>query len=155
MTTTKKRKKYWSKSVGPIGNRIRLYEETQDGNIYYEIKDATLKWGVRTRSLKHKDRARAEQWAKEQVAALVAGDESLRDPTPTAEKIFGAYLANKTPEKRLGEQQADRRRARMWVRFLGRKFDLSKLTLQRWMEFIKGRRGGVITAGGGQARGEK
>ena len=86
---------------------------------------------------------------------MLAGDESLRDQTPTAEKIFGQYLANKTPEKSLGEQQADRRRARMWVRFLGRKFDLAKLTLQRWMEFIKGRRGGVITAGGGQARGQK
>ena len=86
--------------------------------------------------------------AREQVAALVAGDDSLRDPTPTVEKIFGAYLAHKTPTKSLGEQKADRRRVRMWMNFLGRKFDLSKLTLQKWMQFITARKSGAIDAQG-------
>ena len=90
--------------------------------------------------------------AQEQVAKLIAGDEALRDPTPTAEKILGAYLAHKSPEKSAAEQKADRRRARMWTAFLGRKFDLSRMTLQRWMQFIKARRSGAIDAEG-QPRG--
>ena len=153
MTTTKaKKKKNWAMSIGPRGNRIRIFEEGKGGVLYYETRDPALKSGVRCRSLKHRDKKRAEQWAREQVAKLMAGDEALRDPTPTAEKIFGAYLAHKTPEKSPSEQQADHRRARMWVRFLGRGFDLSKLTLQKWNLFIKARKSGAIDAEG-QPRG--
>lgn len=144
----KKRKKYWSKSVGPIGCRLRLYEETRGGNIYYEMRDPLLKWGVRSRSLKHKDKTRAVAWAEQQVAALVAGDETLRNPVPTVEKVFGQYLTHKPPSKSPSEQKADHRRARMWTAFLGRKFDLSKLTLQKWMEFIRLRQTGQIDAEG-------
>ena len=144
-TKRRKPKKFWSKSIGEVGNRIRLYEEVVGGNIYFEIKDSTAKWGTRTKSLKHKDKERAIAWAKEQVAALAAGDETLRSPVPTTEKIFGQYLANATPEKSPSEQKADLRRARMWMGFLGRKFDLSKLTLAKWTQFIKDRRGGAIS----------
>lgn len=147
MTATKK-KKNWSESVGPRGNRIRVFEDGKDGFLYYETADRALKCGVRCRSLKHRDKDRAVKWAREQVAKLMAGDEALRDPTPTAEKIFGAYLANKTPDKGPLEQKADRRRVRMWMNFLGRKFDLSKLTLQKWMQFIKARKSGAIDAQG-------
>lgn len=148
MTATKKKKKNWSMSIGPRGNRIYLFENGKGGVLYYETRDPALKSGYRCRSLKHRDRKRAEQWARGEVAKLMAGDESLRDPTPTAEKIFGAYLAHKSPGKGPLEKKADRRRVRMWMNFLGRKFDLSKLTLQRWNLFIKARKSGAIDAQG-------
>ena len=154
-TKRKKKTKFWSKSIGEVGNRIRLYEERVGGNIYCEFRDSTAKWGTRTKSLKHKDKDQAIAWAKEQVAKLAAGDETLRSPVPTVEKIVGAYLANATPGKSVSEQQADLRRARMWMAFLGKKFDLSKLTLAKWLEFIRDRRGGTITTCGGMARGNE
>ena len=55
MTTTKAKteEKLWAESVGPRGNRIRVFEEVRGGNIYYETADPALRCGVRCRSLKH------------------------------------------------------------------------------------------------------
>ena len=35
--TAKKKKRLWSESIGPRGNRIRLCEEVKGGNLYYEM----------------------------------------------------------------------------------------------------------------------
>lgn len=149
----KKKKKNWSMSIGPIGHRILLSEPGKGAMLYAENRDDSLKCGYRCRSLRHRDKERAIKWAQEQVAKWIAGDESLTTSIPTVERVIGAYLANKTPEKSPSEQKADHRRARMWANFLGKKFDLSKLTLQRWMQFIKARRTGAIDAQG-QPRGQ-
>lgn len=133
----------WKRSFGPYGNRIRVFEEPS-GIIYATIRDPSMRSGERTQSLRHRDKGLAERWGREQVAKLLAGDETLRDPTPAASRIIGHYLTHQTPDKGRSEQQADRRRATMWLRVLGPTKDLSKLTMYEWKVFIEVRRSGAI-----------
>ena len=99
----KRKRKNWARSFGHYGHRIRVYEDSQSQIIYAETSDASLKCGSRSVSLRHRDRERAERWAQEQVAKLMMGDDSLRDPTPTAARLLGLYIANASPRKSVSE----------------------------------------------------
>lgn len=143
-----KRSKNWAKSFGPYGKTVRVHEDATSGILYGETRDPSLKSGYRAVSLRHRDRDRAEAWAKEQVAKLLVGDTTLRDPTPTVSRILGMYLAHRTARKGQHEQKADRRRAKMWTRFLGPRKDFRILTLNEWTRFIELRCAGAIDSWG-------
>ncbi len=143
-----KHKKAWSHGEGPHGHKIRVFEDTSSKTrtIYGEMADKSLACGRRSMSLGHSDKARAILWAKEQVRKWEGGGEVVRDTTPTASHLFSLYQRHRTIRKVLSEQQADRRRAEMWVRWLGPAKDMSKLSLRDWETFLDARRSGEINA---------
>jgi integrase len=138
-----KKKKPWSQSVGDYGDRIRVYE-TDSGIIYYDISSR----GIMGRSLRHRDRKRAVQWAKEQNAKMVTGDDIALGSTARLKKVFDLYLDRQTPTKSESQQDADRQRVALWTRVLGPTKDLSRLTKDEWMDFTRDRGGGAIDARG-------
>ena len=149
-----RRKKNWARSFGSYGYRVRVFEAAESGILYGETRDPSLKSGYRAVSLRHRDRRRAEAWAKEQAAKLLTGDTSIRNPTPTTSRIFGMYLANQTVRKGPHEQQADRRRAQMWLQILGSRKDFRLLTLNEWNRFMELRCLGAIDSHGCEVAGK-
>lgn len=143
-----RRKKSWSKSFGPYGARIRIFEDPVSGIYYGESADATLKSGRRCRSLRHRDRARAERWAIKQAAKLQAGEEAEVERVPTSELAVTLYLRYQSPKKCESEQRADVRRAELFRRVLGADKDLRRLTRFEWDTFIDLRGSGAIDARG-------
>jgi integrase-like protein len=93
-------------------------------------------------------RDRAKQWAKDESARLQLGITQKRDQVPTLGLVQGLYLQHRTPAKVESEQDADRRRGRMWCRRLGAMKNLNELRLQEWESFIEARRSGEIDAEG-------
>ena len=145
--TRRKKKKAWSKSFGEYGSRVRIFEDTDSGILYAEARDPASdpkRPRYLCRSLRHRDKSRAEQWAREQTIKLVTGDQSFRDPTPTVARVLSLYLTEQSPQKCASERQADERRAKLWTRVLGAKKDLSVLILREWNRFIEARGTGEI-----------
>jgi integrase len=132
--------KAWSKSFGEYGASIRLYE-AESGIIYHEHRGHSA-------SLRHRDRKAAERWAKEQIAKWMLGESQERDLTPTCTRLVAAYLTHQTSQKSKSEQKADKRRSRMFTRWLGPEKDLSKITLGEWNGFVAARSSGAINAAG-------
>lgn len=144
----RRKKKSWSKSFGPYGARVRIFEDPASGIYYGEFADRMLKSGRSSRSLRHRDRQLAERWAIEQVARLQRREQVLLDPVPTLARVLGLYGHHETPKKVPGEQSADRRRSELWTRVLGPEKNLSQLTRREWDEFVALRRSGAIDARG-------
>jgi integrase len=94
-------------------------------------------------SLRHRDREEAVRWARRQVAKLTGGNEGM-ERSPTLSRVLGLYLKYQTPTKATSAQQADHRRATMWVRTLGPGKDLNRLSMAEWQNFIAARRSGAI-----------
>ena len=135
---TKKRKP-WSESIGEYGARVRVYE-SDSGIIYYDISCR----GIMGRSLRHRDRKRAVQWAKEQTAKMVIGEETALGPTARLKRVFDLYLERQTPTKVESQQDADQQRVALWTRVLSPTKDLSRLTEDEWMDFTRDRSSGAI-----------
>lgn len=142
------RKKAWSKSFGPYGARIRIFKDPDSGFYYGECADATLKSGRRSRSLQHRDRARAERWAIEQVAKLQRHERALLDLVPLLRLVLELFLRHESPKKVETEQRADARRGRLWTRMLGPDRDLNLITRRDWDRVIELRATGAIDARG-------
>jgi len=63
-------------------------------------------------------------------------------------RLVSEYWKHRSGRKSTGEQQADRRHGKLWIRVLGAKKDPHKISLQEWEEFIDARQSGVIDAYG-------
>ncbi|MGI9038091.1 MAG: tyrosine-type recombinase/integrase [Gemmatimonadota bacterium] len=146
----RRKRKNWSKSFGPYGSRIRIFEDPNSGILYAETRDPTLASGYRSRSLRHRDRARAERWATQQLAKLQRHERILLDRVPVLRLVAGLYLRYQSPKKCATEQKADARRAELWTRYLGADRDLSRITRHEWDSFIELRAAGAIDARGRQ-----
>ncbi len=142
-TPTKKKRRPWSESVGEYRERVRVFE-SGSGIIYYDISSR----GIFGRSLRHRDWKRAVQWAKEQNAKMVTGDEVGLGLTAPLKRVFDLYLERQTPTKSESQQLADKQRVALWTRVLGPTKDLSKLTEDEWMDFTRDRSTGAIDARG-------
>lgn len=145
---SRRRKKSWSRSFGPYGARVRIFEDPASGILYGEVADPTLKSGRRCRSLRHRDRKRAERWAIEQVGKLQRREEVTLERVPTLDIALSRYLRYQTPKKSESEQRADARRAELWRRVLGADKDLRRLTRFEWNRFLELRTSGAIDARG-------
>src|SRR5690242_16258835 len=151
----KKRKKAWSKSVGPYGHRIRLFEDVS-GIVYAEMRDPARPGKYKSISLRKRDRDYAIAWAKEEVGKWMAiGETQIIAQTPSLSRLLTLYLQHRTPRKVASEQQADHRRSDMWVQWLGAKKDMTRLSLRDWEGFIDARRSGEIDANGQRVDEEK
>lgn len=143
--------KRWSYTAGRYPYSVRVYERTAGGNIYVAAYDPTLRdgeGGERRRSLGHKDRESAMEYADEEAAKLRRGVDDLLRASPTARRILRAYLKHRSPDKGEAKQKEDDRQAELWEAFLGSEFDLSRLSRREWDEFIRRRRSGELSPRG-------
>jgi integrase len=99
-------------------------------------------------SLGHQDKAAASAYAAEQHAKLVQGQAELTEGRPSLARLLSIYETHRTPNKREAEQTADRRRSRLFTRFLGAAKDPTKITLADWERFIDARRSGALNPTG-------
>ena len=105
-----------------------------------------------SRSLKHRDWARAKRQADKFAAGFV-GPELHRkadaEPEPlTLERLLDIYGAEVTPTKGRHSRQHDRAAMRMFLGFLGRHRDPATLSQRDWDRFIRARREGSVGLSG-------
>ena len=163
------RKKCWSYNAGERGrNWARAYEKEKGGTLWLEymawtdedgqpfFNEKTGKPESRRRrvSLKHRDRQRAEDQARELAQSL-----ALYDPTAgasTLRRLITLYLQEVTRTKKESKRRHDHRAARVFLAYFGdreqageagRGPDRAPGTLDRqdWAGFIAARRDGTIT----------
>ena len=107
------RRKQWSYSAGDRPNTVTVYEREPGGIIYARVWNPTGRSGRGSwirRSLKHRDRTRAKDYALEQAAALRKGEDELSRGRVTLAQVFALYEGHRTPRKSKGERKEDARR---------------------------------------------
>jgi len=140
-------KKLWSHSVGERPHTVRVYERQRDGPLYARTWDAERRlW--RKRSLGHRDRPKAKAFAHELHARLVQGEKDRQAGRVTLSEVFALYHRHKTPTKSPAHQREDRRKVKLWTRFLGPKKDPHEVSLSEWEQFKRARSEGAIDARG-------
>ena len=130
-------------------NRVRVFPDPKTGLFQIEWREDGRRL---SRSLKHRDWARAKRQADE-FAAGFAGPElngkAEAEPEPlTLEKLFDIYGEEVTPTKGRHSRQHDRAAMRMFLGFLGRNRDPATLSQRDWDRFIRARREGSVGLSG-------
>ena len=105
-----------------------------------------------TRSLKHRDWARAKRPADEFAAGFAKPEPNGRkdaEPKPlTLERLFDIYGEEVTPAKAKRTRARDRVAMRMFLKFFGRNRRPETLSRRDWDRFIRERRAGRIGPSG-------
>jgi integrase len=143
-----KKPKCWSHAEGEKGETVTVYERRPGGLLYARAFDPTLaggKGGYVRRSLKHRDQERAKTYALEQAAKLRQGRNELAEGKITLAQVFAMYETHRTPRKSESEQEADKRRAKLWSRCLGAQKDPHLITRGEWERFVDLRSNGAIS----------
>ncbi|WP_419165454.1 tyrosine-type recombinase/integrase [Candidatus Palauibacter sp.] len=130
-------------------NRVRVFPDPKTGLYQIEWRDNGRRL---TRSLKHRDWARAKRQADEVAAGLTVHEpngkaESESEPL-TLEMLFDIYGEEVTPTKGERTQQRDRVATAMFLRFFSRDRDPATLSQRDWDRFIRERRAGRIGVSG-------
>ena len=141
MARTKRRRR--SYSAGEWGrNRVRIYTDPRTGVIQIEWREDGRRL---TRSLKHRDWARAKKQADEVAAAGTRRVERWRKQKTapkllTLKVLFDIYGEEVTPTKSELAQKRDRVAIAMFLRFFGRNRQPATLSQRDWDLFIRKRR---------------
>ncbi len=148
MARTKRRRR--SYGAGEWGrNRVRVFPDPKTGLFQVEWRENGRRL---TRSLGHRDWARAKRQADEFAAGFVGpeiGGTTEAEPEPlTLEKLFEIYGEEVTPSKTERVQHRDRIETRMFLDFLGRDRRPETLSQRDWDRFIRERRAGRIGPSG-------
>ena len=130
-------------------NRVRVFPDPKTGLFQIEWRDNGRRL---TRSLKHRDWARAKRQADE-FAAGYLGPELHRkadaEPEPlTLETLFDIYGEEVTPTKCEQALRHDRAASRMFLGCFGRDRKPATLSQRDWDRFIRARRAGRVGASG-------
>ncbi len=124
-------------------NRVRVFPEPKTGMYQIEWRENGRRL---TRSLKHRDWARAKRQADEFAAGFGGPELNGRkeaEPEPlTLGTLFDIYGEEVTPTKGRYTQGHDRAAIRMFLRFFGRNRDPATLSQRDWDRFILERRAG-------------
>ena len=146
MARTKRSRR--SYSAGEWGrNRVRVFPDPKTG--LYQIE-----WrrnGRRlTRSLKHRDWARAKRQADEVAAGFAVHEPAGKaEPEPlTLGTLLDIYGEEVTPAKAETSQRSDRAATKMFLQFFGRHRKPDTLSQRDWDRFIRARRAGTIGPSG-------
>ena len=137
-----------SYSAGEWGrNRVRIFPDPRTGVIQIEWREGGRRL---TRSLRHRDWARAKEQADEFAASFVSLDRREEpEPRPlTLEAIFGVYAAEVTPTKSPQSRAYDRAAMRMFLGFFGKHRVPDTLSKRDWDRFIVERRSGRVGRSG-------
>jgi integrase len=137
----------WGRTVGDRPYQVRVYERKPGSTLYLRKWDPTLRRYV-TRCLKHRDRDRGVAEAKVMSRKLEEGERSIRDHRVSLIELFALYAEHRTPQKSRREQGEDRRRIRLWTRFLGARKDPLQISRHEWDGFIRDRTSGRLAPTG-------
>ena len=148
MARTKRSRR--SYSAGEWGrNRVRVFADPKTGLYQIEWRDNGRRL---TRSLKHRDWARAKRQADEVAAGFAVHEpagEAGAEPEPlTLEKLFDIYREEVTPTKAKRTRERDRVAMRMFLDFLGPHRRPETLSQRDWDRFIRERRAGRVGPSG-------
>jgi integrase len=142
----------WSYTVGERGFTVTVYEREPGGVLYARAWDSRARGGKgnwKRQSLKHRDKKRAQKYAREQSQKLEnGGTDALTERAVTLAQVFAAYQQHRSPRKSRTEQQADGRRAELFARFLGASSDPHTVSMAKWQAFVDARTAGVIDSRG-------
>ncbi len=137
-----------SYSAGEWGrNRVRVFADPKTGLYQIEWRENGRRL---TRSLKHRDWARAKRQADEAAAGLAVHEPSAAaEPEPlTLGALFEIYGEEVTPTKAEKSRQHDRAAMRIFLDFLGPNRRPETLSKRDWDRFIRERRAGRIGRNG-------
>ena len=142
MARTKKGRR--SYSAGEWGrNRVRVFPDPRTGIMQVRWHEDGRRL---TRSLRHRDWARAKQQADEFAAGLaeaVAANAAEAEPEPlTLKTLFDIYREEVTPTKSRRSRTHDRAAMKMFLRFFGKHRKAATLSQRDWDRFIRARRAG-------------
>ena len=130
-------------------NRVRVFPDPKTGLFQIEWRERGHRL---SRSLKHRDWARAKKQADELAAGFagpVMEGKAEAEPEPlTLETLFDIYGEEVTPTKARMTQHRDRAVMRMFLGFLGRNRDPVTLSQRDWDRFIRERRAGRVGPSG-------
>ena len=146
MARTKRNRR--SYGAGEWGrNRVRIFPDPKTGLFQIEWRENGRRL---TRSLKHRDWARAKRQADEFAAGFAWPElNGKAEPEPlTLEKLFDIYGEEVTPSKGWHSRGHDRAAMHMFLRFFGRNRDPATLSQRDWDRFIRERRAGRIGPSG-------
>ncbi len=145
--TRKGRRSYGAGEWGR--NRVRVFPDPKTGLFQVEWRENGRRL---TRSLGHRDWARAKRQADEFAAGFADPDlngKAEAEPEPlTLGKLFDIYGEEVTPTKGRYSRGHDRAATRMFLRFFGRNRDPATLSQRDWDRFIRERRAGRIGPSG-------
>ncbi len=142
MARTKRDRRAYS--AGEWGrNRVRVFPDPKTGILQIEWREHGHRL---TRSLRHRDWARAKRQA-DKAAAGFAGPElngrKEAEPEPlTLERLFDIYGEEVTPTKAPASRRYDRATMAMFLKFLGGHRQPATLSQRDWDRFIRARRAG-------------
>ena len=145
---TRGRRSRRSYSTGEWGrNRVRVFPDRRTGVIQIEWREGGRRL---TRSLRHRDWARAKEQADEFAASFVPPERRAEpEPEPlTLEAIFGVYTAEVTPAKSPQSRLYDRAAMRMFLGFFGKDRVPGTFSKRDWDRFILERRSGRVGRSG-------
>ncbi len=130
-------------------NRVRVFPDPKTGRYQIEWRENGRRL---TRSLQHRDWARAKRQADEAAAGLAVhkpNGNAEAEPEPlTLEKLFDIYGGEVTPTKGEHTQRHDRVAMRMFLGFFGRNRRPETLSQRDWDRFIRERRAGRVGPSG-------
>ena len=129
-------------------NRVRIFPDPKTGIFQIEWRENGRR---RTRSLKHRDWARAKRQADQFAAGFIDAPGGKKEAAPeplTLETLFEIYGEEVTPTKAETSQRSDRAATRMFLRFFGRGRNPASLSQRDWDRFIRARRAGRVGPSG-------
>ncbi len=129
-------------------NRVRIFPDPKTGIFQIEWREDGRR---RTRSLKHRDWARAKRQADQFAAGFIdaPNGKAEAEPVPlTLERLFEIYGEEVTPAKAKRTQERDRVAMRMFLDFLGPHRRPETLSQRDWDRFIRERRAGRVGPSG-------
>ncbi len=133
-----------SYSAGEWGrNRVRVFPDPKTGLLQIEWRENGRRL---SRSLKHRDWARAKRQADEAAAGFAFHEPNGKaepEPEPlTLERLFEMYGEEATPTKGERTRRRDRVASAMFLDFFGRDRRPATLSQRDWDRFIQARRAG-------------
>ncbi|MDE0357999.1 MAG: tyrosine-type recombinase/integrase [Gammaproteobacteria bacterium] len=139
-----------SYSAGEWGrNRVRVFPDPKTGLLQIEWRENGRRL---SRSLKHRDWARAKRQADEAAAGFAVHEPNGKaeaEPEPlTLDRLFEIYEEEVTPSKTRKSWQRDRAAMAMFLKFFGRSRDPATLSQRDWDRFIRERRAGTVGPSG-------
>ncbi len=130
-------------------NRVRVFPDPKTGLFQVEWRENGRR---RSRSLGHRDWARAKKQADEVAAGFASPNlkgEAEAEPEPLdLGTLFDIYGEEVTPTKGARARRHDRAATHMFLRLFGRNRNPATLSQRDWDRFIRARRAGRIGASG-------
>jgi integrase len=142
-----KKRKLWRYTAGRRPHSVTVEELEPGGNLYARIW-IPARQDNQYRSLRHKDRKRAMQQADELALKRQLGHQAPLPERVTLSRLLRLYMKHRSPLKGDEAQGEDRRREKLFSRFLGPSMNPRTLSLAQWESFITLRRSGAIDGRG-------